>query len=736
MSVEPAAPSAPNPVLAAVRKRWWLILLLALVGAAAGGVVGLFLYLARQPTYRSDAKVRVLKRDAARDATAGRAGYVDDYVNTQQETIVSDYILKAAASSELMKQASPAFRERLRDDLTAADFLRASLTVTRGKDTSAGVANSVLLIGFTADNDRDARIALEAIIDTFKRDLKRATDETVEDAIDKVRTELDVIDGELTKQAEERVKLSTERFRITTEEPQSLSLRWASGREELAAIDRQLAEVNGNLELLKSAKGDRRDRVRMVELVTGSRGLAADASAATLEGQLRLLEQNVKRLGETLGKDHPVMKEEVAKRDYVAAELARLNPNNPTGETDDLALLKAKLERQKAALEAQREAVDRRVAECENSLQQIRPLQVKIDATEFAIGKLREQRAVESAELTRLNASQRSAGVVEGIEATVLNPPRDGARVGPVLLTWLAPGVLLGAIALGGLAAGATALRAALTQMDPRFNTPAEVRDWLALPVIGHLPAVRADKPADPDAPAGFHPTLVTAVRPKSAEAEAFRGLRTQVFKATEANGHKLVQVTSPCPSDGKSTMAANLAVSIAQAGKAVVLIDADFRKPRVHELFGMTNDQPGLAAAADGEADVFAVVRPTAVEQLSLIPCGPRPDAPAELLSSTRFLELLKALKGRFEYVIVDTPPVLAVSDPLVVAQRVDGVVLTLRLGVTPRGDGERAAELLTDLGVNVLGVAVNATRPQEGYGYGGYGGYRYQYDNDGYTA
>lgn len=733
MSAEPAAPSAPNPILVAVRRRWWLILLFTLLGAAAGGVVGLLLYFNRPPSYRSDAKVRVLKRDAARDATAGRAGYVDDYVNTQQETIVSDYILRAAATSDLMKQASPAFRERLKDDLAAADFLRASLSVTRGKDTSAGLANSVLLVGFTADDPRDAHIALDAIIDTFKRDLKRTTDESVKEAIDKVKSELGVIDDEMNKQAAERVKWSTERFNITTEEPQSLSLRWASGREELAALDRQLAEVNGNLALLKSAKGDRRDRVRLVELVTGSRGYSPDASAATLEGQLRLIDQNIKRLGETLGKDHPTIKEEVAKREYIAAELARMNPDNPTGETDDLALLKAQLERKKAALDTQREAVEKRVAECEESLKQIRPLQVKIDATEFTLGKLREQASTKSAELTRLNASRKSADEVGGIEATVLNPPRDGTRVGPVLLTWVAPGVLLGGVALGGLAGAATALRAALTQMDPRFRTPAEVRDWLALPVIGHLPAVRTDKPADADAPTGFDPTLVAAVRPKSAEAEAFRGLRTQVLKSAEANGHKLIQVTSPCPSDGKSTLAANLAISIAQAGKTVVLIDADLRKPRVHELFGLPADEPGLAAAVEGEADVFGVARTMPVERLSVIPCGPRPESPAELLSDPRFVEVLKALRGRFDYVIVDTPPLLAVSDPLVVAQRVEAVVLTLRLGVTPRGDGERAAELLTDLGVNVLGVAVNSTRPQEGYGYGGY---RYQYESDGYTA
>lgn len=719
----PSPPSGPAQVLAAVRRRWWLIALFAAVGAAAG----FLLYSTRQPTYRAEAKLRVLKKDAARDATAGRAGYVDDYVNSQQETIVSEYILGNVPSSPKMKEASPALQARVQGGKeAAADTLRPALAVTRGKDTSVGLANSVLQLSFTADDPRDARIALDAILDTFVRDLQKKSDQTVKDAIKKVETEQDGLDKELTARMEEKVRYSTERFNITTEDPQSITGRWASGREELAGLDRQLAEVNANLDLLKSAKGDRRDRVRLVELVTGSRAMQSEASAATLEGQKRLLDQNIQRLAETLGKDHPAMKEEVAKRDYIAAELARLNPDNPTGETDDLALLQAQLTRKKAALAAQRADVEKRVDECENALQQIRPLQVKIDAAEFAVGKLREQLSIKSTELTRLQASQKASDADSGIEATVLNPPRDGARVGPVLITWLMPGLFVGA----ALAAGLATL---LELRDQRFRTPAEVRERLGLPVVGHLPALRLNKPVEADAPAGFDPSLVAAVRPKSAEAEAFRGLRTQVLKTAGENAHTVLQITSPCPGDGKSTLAANLAVSIAQAGKSVVLIDADFRKPRVHHLFGLKSDAPGMAAAAEGEADVFAVVQPTAVEHLSVIPCGPRPDAPAELLSSERFHQALKALKGRFEYVIVDTPPLLAVSDPRVVAQRADAVLLTLRLTNTSRNDGERAAEMLTDLGVNVLGVAVNATAPHEGYGYGGY---KYQYGSEGYTA
>jgi capsular exopolysaccharide synthesis family protein len=718
-----AVQSTPPRVLVAIARRWWLMLLLIATGAS----VGFLLYSTRPAVYRSDAKLRVLKRDAARDAASGRIGYVDDYVNSQQETIQSEYILGPAATSPIIRQASLPFQERLTSDpITAYDTLRNGLAVTRGKDTYAGLANSLILLSYTAADPRDARIALEAVIDTFKRDLRTKSDDTVKDAIKKLQTELDALDVSLTEEMQRKGKSIIARYDLTPQEPQSLVADWTAGKNELASINRQLAEVSATLDLLKTAKTDRRDRLRLAELITATRLTSTDSSATTLEGQKRMMDQNIQRLAETLGKDHPTMKEEVAKRDFLGAEIARLNPDNPGGETDDLVLLQAQFERKRITLTKNRDELDREVDRVQKLLKDIRPYQVDIEQADFTINKLREQKSIKTAELARLIANQKTTDEIGGIEATVLNQPRDGTRVGPVLITWVMPGAMLGGLLAGGLAT-------LFELRDRRFRSPAEVRQRLGLPVVGHLPALRLNKPAEADAPAGFDPTLVAAVRPKSAEAEAFRGLRTQVLKSAETNGSKVIQVTSPCPSDGKSTLAANLAVSLAQAGKSVVIIDADFRKPRVHELFGLSSTEPGMAAAAERTADVLAVVRPTSVEHLSVIPCGPRPDTPAELLSSQGFLDALMALKERFDFVVVDTPPLLAVSDPRVVAQRVDAVLLTLRLTKSTRSEGERAAEMLTDLGVSVLGVAVNSTREQEGYGYGGY---RYRYEADGYTG
>src|SRR5262249_3549316 len=144
----------------------------------------------------------------------------------------------------------------------------------------------------------------------------------------------------------------------------------------------------------------------------------------------------------------------------------------------------------------------------------------------------------------------------------------------------------------------------------------------------------------------------------------------------TQGEGHKVIQVTSPNKGDGKSLLIANLAVSIAQSGKRVLLIDADCRRPRQHKVFNVRAES-GLASVIGGMDDLPAAVVATAVPGLWLLPCGPVPPNPAELLTSPRFKHLLDEMREQYDFVLVDTPPLLAVTDPCVVAPRVDGLFL-----------------------------------------------------------
>jgi capsular exopolysaccharide synthesis family protein len=162
--------------------------------------------------------------------------------------------------------------------------------------------------------------------------------------------------------------------------------------------------------------------------------------------------------------------------------------------------------------------------------------------------------------------------------------------------------------------------------------------------------------------------------------------------------------------------VAANLAVALAQAGKRVVLVDANFQGPSLHRLFGVPAG-PGLAEVLTGTAGPEHAVRPTAVPGLGVLPWGAGPRASAELLCSPRFEELLATLREEHDLVLLDTPPLPAVADAAAVAARVDGVLLVVRVARTPRPEARRARDVLATVGASVFGVVVNDVRGREHY-------------------
>jgi capsular exopolysaccharide synthesis family protein len=201
----------------------------------------------------------------------------------------------------------------------------------------------------------------------------------------------------------------------------------------------------------------------------------------------------------------------------------------------------------------------------------------------------------------------------------------------------------------------------------------------------------------------------------KSEQAEAMRAIRTAVLFGAHSGASQLVQITSPNKRDGKTTVAANLAVAIAQSGRRTLLIDADLQSPRLHEVFAL--DGPaGLAAALAGDAQWTDVVRKSSVNGLDVLTCGSLPSNPSELLSSPRFRTLLDDVRQRYDHVLMDTAALLESSDPRVVAHRVDGVLLTIRINRRGRLEAERTLQVMGPLASKLIGVVVNnpdARRP-----------------------
>lgn len=212
-------------------------------------------------------------------------------------------------------------------------------------------------------------------------------------------------------------------------------------------------------------------------------------------------------------------------------------------------------------------------------------------------------------------------------------------------------------------------------------------------------------------------PKLVTLTDPRSAAAEAYRTLRTNLMFSSVAT----LLVTAPAQSEDKSTVLANLAVTFAQAGNKTILVDGDLRKPAQHDIWGVEN-QRGLTTMMLEDAAVSSPpLAETDIENLSLLPSGVLPAVPADLLSSQRMSDIIGVLKARANYVLFDSPPVLAATDAAVLGSKLDGVLLVVRAGHTRREHTLRAREALERVGVRVLGAALtNAPREDTSSYYG----------------
>jgi capsular exopolysaccharide synthesis family protein len=196
-----------------------------------------------------------------------------------------------------------------------------------------------------------------------------------------------------------------------------------------------------------------------------------------------------------------------------------------------------------------------------------------------------------------------------------------------------------------------------------------------------------------------------------SAAAESYRVLRTNLQFASVDRPLKLVQVSSPNVGEGKSMTAANLAIAIAQLGQTVILVDADLHQPTQHRYFQVLNNVGVTTALLGNLEQVEKMFKPTALPNLHLLPSGPLPPNPAELLGSKRMQELLESLKGKADLVVIDSPPVTVISDAVVLATRMDGVLIVFRAGRTRLEQARNALNALKQVHARVLGVVLNGT-------------------------
>jgi capsular exopolysaccharide synthesis family protein len=275
-------------------------------------------------------------------------------------------------------------------------------------------------------------------------------------------------------------------------------------------------------------------------------------------------------------------------------------------------------------------------------------------------------------------------------------------------------------------------------KLDSSVKTPGDVEQLLGATFLGLLPAIdkgddrpsRRSRKRQEQLPGACE--LVVHERPMSGMAEAARSVRTNLMFMNPDRPYKRILVTSGAPAEGKTTVACSIAIAFAQGGQRVCIIDCDLRRPRLHRIFGRAGDS-GITSVLMNEATIEDVAQPTVVPNLWSIPAGPLPPNPADLLHSARFKRLLEELSERFDRVIIDSPPIVAVTDSAIVSTLVDGTVFVVRGFQTPRNLAAQGLRSLRDVDANIIGVVLNAVNLNSNeYNYY----YYYYYKREGYYS
>jgi capsular exopolysaccharide synthesis family protein len=719
---------------------------------ALGVIVGLGLaslwQMRRVPVYQSSAQVLVVKKHTDVLSTMGGSasvGVSDDYLSTHLVLIKSQVVVdRAVKTSDLGRLPS------LRLEVNPTRAILASLASERAiKDPTPG-ADNIINLSYRGTDAEDAAAVLDAVINSYRAFLNETYQNFSGNSITILTQDHKKNEGLLVekKKEYEAFLAKSPLLAYGNGGAQPPLLRLATLEGERLSLEMRTADIQEHLRTIEAARknGQAREVVLAMLTARAAAGARSDKGApppsnteGTYEQELLTLLLEEHTLAVQFGPDHPqaqaLRKKIETARGLLAPEKKAMRVLLPGQEGGGgVALADAYVNSLKQELEDIGLTMKSMVPLTAAELQEAKRLTGYVNRDrdfQNEILNLQAQYDTSKKRLDEINLMREFGGY----DALAISTPEPGVRVGLGLVQILLGGGLLGLLCGIGLAYLADVA-------DTSFRDPEEIRRRLGLPIVGHIPIIdeksaarAAEQAAEPAA--HLDPSLAIHHRPGSAEAEAYRTVRTALYFSTRGGGHKVIQVTSPSLGDGKTTLAANLAVAIAQSGKRVVLVDADLRRPRVHQVFGLSCEV-GLSSVIVGETDLAGALRESGVEGLSLLPSGPRPANPAELLTMPRFEGLIAELRDRFDIVVVDTPPLLAVTDACVVASRADGVLLTIRISKNGRPAAERAREILLSLQANVLGVVVNRVGKGAGrYGYDAYQyGYGYGPPPDGETA
>jgi polysaccharide biosynthesis transport protein len=489
--------------------------------------------------------------------------------------------------------------------------------------------------------------------------------------------------GERLKEQQQRVETAEKALQQYREQEGLINFE-----ERQGLVDQKLQTLNG---AMLNARTDRINKETLFNQVKNLSSTQLEAFPSVmanpvvfqLKNDLANLQKELAKLTETLGDKHPEMLR-VRSQIRATEEKLRSETRNVVRAAENDYRTAAS---QEANLNASLEAVKQEA------------LGVNRKAIEFGVLK-REVESNQQVYKDLLNRNKQT-GLQSELKTTnirvVEKAETPRGPVSPLRMRNYQLALLIGL----GLGIGLVLL---FEHLDNTLKTPEDVKEQLGLPFLGMVPDVGA-RQANGGAPKAS-PLILK--NPQSAVAESYRVLRTNlIFSSAETTGRALV-ISSANPGEGKTTTVANLASSLAINGARVLAVDADLRRPTMHQHFGVPKT-PGLSDLIVGKCKASDAIQSTRFKGLQLLPCGYVPPNPAELLGSAAMKQVLEALRTHYDWVLIDTPPILAMADTPVLCPLVDGVVLVIGAEVSGRTHIQRAIDQVTSVGGKMVGVVLN---------------------------
>jgi len=580
------------------------------------------------------------------------------------------------------KAGSAIPREKPTEADRIADQLRADITVTPVKESR------LMNIGFQADQPDFARLVANTIADAYKEEVMAIQMEASGYALKWMTRKAEEERANLAR-AEKALQHYMKQHDIVTVEdkvtilPQQLS-ELTSKLANAQAQTNVVANIYRQIEEVRTAKGD----IESLPTIANHKGLQE------IRENARKAEQVVAELSQKFGPKHPTMIEARSKLGDINrqkhAEITKII-NSVKNEYDVAEAQEKTLRAALAGIKGETQALNEKMTEY-NILK--RDVDTNRSLYDALILQSKEKGVTENTQKINVWMTQ------------VAQTPESPIK--PKKMRNLLLGLVLGLF-------GGVGCAFFVEYLDNTVKDPEEAEHRFGLSVVGVIELLK--KGQDPD--------VFVKEEPSSSFAESYKSLRTAILLSSADRPPKRLMVTSMSPQEGKTTTSLNLARSLAQTERRVLLIDADQRRPRLHKAFGLANTV-GLSSHLSGAVDTLPV-QATAEANLSVLTSGPIPPNPSELLGSQRFEQLLETLEQQFDFIVIDSPPVLSATDSLLISKLAESVVVVCRSGATTYDRLHRGLKNLREINPHILGLVLNAMDMEKTDYYSYYGYYQY---------